>query len=113
MSRADYDLFCRDTGKIRVLDRMCDTCIFRPGAKMGLESERFAEVERTNIEKGALLTCHDTLSYGSYPDFGPAACFGFWERHGRHVAAGRIALLIGILRIAPPQAAHEEESGNG
>lgn len=101
------------TGKIRVLDRMCETCIFRPGARMSLSTERFDEVERANVERGALLTCHDTLSYGSYPDFGPAACFGFWERHGANVAAGRIALLIGILRVAPPQADPKEEPGHG
>lgn len=108
----DSNIIDEETGKIRVLERMCDTCIFRPGARMSLSTERFDEVERANVERGALLTCHDTLSYGSYPDFGPAACFGFWERHGANVAAGRIAMLIGILRIAPPGAADEERPGN-
>jgi hypothetical protein len=111
MNRADHDLLCRSTGKIRVLERMCDTCIFRPGAKMDLEPERFREVEQGNIRRGTLLTCHSTLSYGPYPDFGPAACFGFWERHGAHTAAGRIALLIGILRVTPPGAEPDGEAG--
>lgn len=109
--RDAWDVVCPETGKVRVLNRMCYTCIFRPDAKMTLTPERFAEVEETNVARGALLTCHDTLPYGRAPEFGPAVCFGFWARHGTYVAAGRIALLIGIIRIDPPEPSGKEEPG--
>lgn len=95
-----------DDGHVRVLSRCCSTCIFRPGAPMGLTEARFEEVVHGNVDAGALLTCHATLPYGAHPDFGPAVCAGFWARHGMDAAAGRLArFLLGVTRIEPPEEA--------
>ena len=92
-----------DDGHVRVLSRRCDTCIFRPGALMGLTRACFEDVVRRNVDAGTLLTCHATLPYGAHPDFGPAVCAGFWAQHAMATAAGRMArFILGITRIAPP-----------
>lgn len=101
MTRHPSDVIDQDSGKVRVLSYRCSTCLFRRDHPFG--EDRAAEVIGTNVARGALLTCHTTLPYGSYLEFGPAVCAGFWSRHGLATAAGRIAeRLIGIVRIAPP-----------
>ncbi|WP_207939504.1 DUF4314 domain-containing protein [Actinomadura darangshiensis] len=93
----------RDTGKVRVLERRCASCIFRTGDPMHLGDTRTRQVIEANLRAGALLTCHATLPYGPHPSFGPAVCAGFWARHRNDVPAGRLAqLFLGIIRIPPP-----------
>ena len=90
-----------DDGRVRVLSRRCSTCLTRRGNPFG--PVRSAEVIEANIAAGALLTCHDTLPYSRYLDFGPAVCAGFWARHAMKTAAGRMArFVLGTVRIAPP-----------
>jgi hypothetical protein len=102
--RHPADVVDRESGKVRVLSRRCETCLFRPGNLMCLPPGRFEEVVRRNVDAGALLTCHSTLPYGDHPEFGPAVCAGFWVRHGMSTAAGRIARhLLGIVRVTPPE----------
>jgi hypothetical protein len=97
------DVVDTGTGQVRVLERRCGTCIFRPGDPMHLGAARTRQVIEENLRAGALLTCHTTLPYGPHPDFGPAVCAGFWARHRNDVPIGRLAeLLLGILRIPPP-----------
>jgi hypothetical protein len=91
-----------EAGQVRVLSRQCDTCIFWPDDRMHLAPGRFEQIVEDNIAAGALLTCHATLPYGEYPDYGPAACAGFHARHGMKTAAGRMARVIGIVRVPPP-----------
>jgi hypothetical protein len=99
-TRQPYDVL-GDDGRVRVLSRRCDTCLFRPGHPFG--EDRAAEVIERNVARGALLTCHSTLPYGPHPDFGPAVCAGFWARHAMQTAAGRIArFVLGVTRIKPP-----------
>lgn len=99
--RHPADVIDRGSDKVRVLSHRCSTCLFRRGHPFG--EDRAAEVIETNVARGALLTCHTTLPYGPYPDFGPAVCAGFWARHGMQTAAGRIArFLLGIVRVRPP-----------
>lgn len=101
--RHPADVVDEETGKVRVLARRCDSCVFRPGIGECLGPGRLEEIVRRNVDAGALLTCHSTLPYGPYPEFGPAVCAGFWARHGLSTAAGRIAkLMLGIVRVAPP-----------
>jgi hypothetical protein len=86
-----------------VLRKQCATCIFRAEGRELFGLDRVDDVIRGNVDASALLTCHSTLPYGPYPDFGPAVCAGFWARHGPITAAGRIAkFMIGVTRIAPP-----------
>lgn len=73
MATDPNDVFDHDLGKVRVLSRRCDTCIFWPGNLMRLPEGRCEEVVEANLAAGALLTCHATLPYGEHPDFGPRA----------------------------------------
>jgi hypothetical protein len=101
--RHPADVIDCESGKVRVLSRRCGTCIFRDGNPMHLGQGRFEGIVRGNVDAGSLLTCHSTLPYGPYPEFGPAVCAGFWARHGMSTAAGRIAkFVLGIVRVAPP-----------
>ena len=98
MGRRAHEVIGGD-GLVRVLESRCPTCIFWPGTRAGLRPGRFEEVVTANLQADALLTCHETLP-GNPVD--PAVCAGFWARHRRDVAAGRLAHLIGITRIPPP-----------
>jgi hypothetical protein len=90
-------------GRVRVLKHRCATCIFRPNDPMYLGADHTAGVIARNVEVGALLTCHATLSYGANPNFGPAVCNGFWSEYGLATEAGLIAFhLIGITHVEPP-----------
>lgn len=101
--RDPADVLDLETGRVRVLRRQCPTCIFGREGRELFGSDRAEEVIGRNVAAGALLTCHSTLPYGPYPEFGPAVCAGFWGRHGLATAAGRIAkLYLGIVRIMPP-----------
>lgn len=103
MSACDpRDVLDRRAGKVRVLRRRCETCVFRAEGREVFGPARVADLIAQNIERNALLTCHLTLPYGPYPDFAPAVCAGFWARHWRAVAAGRMARLIGLVRPMPP-----------
>jgi hypothetical protein len=117
--RHGADVIDRESGKVRVLTRQCPTCVFWAGNPMALAPGRFEDIVRRNVDAGSLLTCHSTLPYGPYPEFGPAVCAGFWARHGMSTAAGRIAkFMLGIVRVAPPAeqdaaTAAGKGSGNG
>jgi len=86
-------------GRVRVLAPACSTCIYGPGSIVS--PERRDEVTAANLAADALLTCHHTLP-GMSDGLDPAVCAGFWARHRRDVAAGRLAWLIGVTRIRPP-----------
>lgn len=95
--------------KLRVLSRRCSTCIFRPEDPLDLVPGRLDSIVADNLAAGALLTCHDTLPYGDFPDFGPAVCAGFWAQYGLQTTAGRIAhMFLGIVRIDPPGPDHAD-----
>lgn len=103
MNRHPADVIDHDSGKVRVLRKRCDTCLFRPEGRELFGPDRADDVIRRNVGAGALLTCHLTLPYGPYPEFGPAVCAGFWARYGLATAAGRIAkFMLGIVRIQSP-----------
>ena len=102
MSRDHSDVRDPDTGKVRVLERRCDTCIFRPEMRETFGEDLIEHVVNANVERNTLLTCHSTLPYGANPDFGPAVCAEFMARFGRDTVAGRLARMVGIVRIPPP-----------
>ena len=89
-------------GLVRILAPACRTCIYGPGSIVS--PARRDEVTAANLAADALLTCHHTLP-GNSDGMAPAVCAGFWARHRRDVAAGRLAHLIGVTRIRPPHAA--------
>lgn len=82
------------TGRPQALAEKCSTCVFRPGNPMHLAPGRLAALVTANVAAGALLTCHQTLTYGTHPEIGGAACRGFLDAHGHRTAAGRFALAV-------------------
>lgn len=87
------------TGKVRVLDWLCGTCVTRKDNPLGADGET---VIQRNLNADALLTCHSTLPWGPYPGTAPAVCAGFWARHAGAVTPGRLALVLGITRVPAP-----------
>ena len=91
-------------GGLRVLTEKCGTCIFRPGNLMRLNPGRLRGMVDEALSGGGYITCHDTLTYGANPDFGPAVCRGFYDAHGERSNLIRIMdRLGGTVEVAPPQ----------
>jgi hypothetical protein len=65
------------TGLSRLVAGRCSTCTLRPGDKMHLGPEQTAAFVRRVLAEGTYVVCHQTLTYGDYPDFGSAICRGF------------------------------------
>lgn len=86
-------------GRVRVLIRRCDSCIFRTEGS-AVSPARRDEVVAANLKAEALLTCHHTLP-GNADGLDPAVCAGYWARYSRDVITGRLARMIGITRIWP------------
>ncbi len=87
--------------KVGVLSEKCDTCLLRKEA--GHEPATVRRVIEANRKAGSALTCHETLDYGPYPDFGEAMCRGFYDAYKDENSAIQIAeRLIGIVEVPPP-----------
>jgi hypothetical protein len=56
---------------------------------MHLGPERLRVVIADALAGGTFVVCHDALTYGNFPDYGPAICRGFFDAH-----AGRSSPLI-------------------
>ena len=41
----------------------------------------FRKIIGQALAAGSFVVCHDTLTYGDYPDYGPAICRGFFEAY--------------------------------
>lgn len=101
-------------GKVHVLSRKCDTCIFRPGNLMHLgEGRREQMVAESVTERGAgeeglplqgVIACHDTI----HRDDGVrrVICRGFYDVHGTQVILLRLAVLKGVIEFVDPPAGH-------
>jgi hypothetical protein len=86
------------TGRPRLLSVQCGTCVGRPGNLMHLRPGRLAQLIRDNCGPEALgLVCHETLSYGPHPDFGPAFCRWFFDRFGLQANGIRCLMRLGVL----------------
>ena len=69
------------TGLSRLLSERCATCILRPGDPMHLGRGRTAAFIRQVLDAGSYVVCHDTLTYGDFPGYGPAICRGFFDSY--------------------------------
>jgi len=78
-------------GYIHVLERQCDTCIFRRGNLMRLSRGRVAEMVRTATANDSCIPCHETLGPA------PAVCKGFFDRYALN---GRGKLVASRLQVA-------------
>lgn len=91
------------TGKVSVLDRLCDTCIFRPGNLMQLNEGAVESMVAGALAKNSVIICHDTLPYGKHRHAQQAVCRGFYNRHKNDVYPLRLARMMGVVVfIAPP-----------
>ena len=92
------------TGLSRLLSERCSTCILRPGDKMHLGPEQTAAFVRRVLAEGTFVVCHQTLTYGDNPDFGPAICRGFFDAFACRSPALRLLRAFGRLtEIGPPR----------
>jgi hypothetical protein len=83
------------TGRPRVLDRKCATCIYRPGNLMHLQPGRREDTENTANERGTWIVCHATLPATGHPHGTQAICRGYWDVHQRNSAGCRLATFFG------------------
>ena len=93
------------TGGSRLLSRQCATCILRHGDPMHLGPEGLREIIGQALAAGTFVVCHDTLTYGDFPDYGPAICRGFFDAYKNRSAA--LILLRAYQRLVevPPPGA--------
>ena len=92
------------TGLSRLLAGRCSTCILRPGDKMYLGPEQTAAFVRRVLAQGTYVVCHQTLTYGDYPDFGLAICRGFFDAYAGRSPALRLLRAFGrLIEVDPPR----------
>jgi len=92
------------TGLSRLLAERCSTCILRPGDHMHLGTEHTAAFVRQALDAGSYVVCHQTLTYGDNPDFGPAICRGFFDAYANRSPALRLLRAFSRLtEVDPPQ----------
>jgi hypothetical protein len=101
------------TGLSRLLSERCATCILRPGDLMHLGPGRTAAFIRQVLDNGSYVVCHDTLTYGDFPDYGPAICRGFFDAYCNRTR-GLLILQAGrrLTEVPPPAVAKAEELGH-
>jgi hypothetical protein len=100
------------SGLSRLLSERCPTCILRPGDQMFLGTERTAAFVRHALDAGSYVVCHETLTYGDFPEYGPAICRGFFDAYRDR---SRDLLILRAARrlteVPPPLVAKAEELG--
>jgi hypothetical protein len=83
-------------GKVHVMAQLCDTCIFRPGNLMSLESGRVEHMVKTCIRNEGVIPCHKT-THGSDPR-GEAICRGFFEKHKADISVLQMAERMNCIK---------------
>jgi hypothetical protein len=104
-----------DLGGVLVLDRMCSTCIFRPGNLMHLSPGRVKSMvdstrpsrDHRSQPQASHITCHATLHT---PGVHPAMCRGFYDLPDSP-SRPRPQMLqvmdrVGGFRFVPPPEGH-------
>jgi len=90
-------------GRIHVCERLCETCVFRPGNLMHLESGRLAGMVSDAKANESAIICHSTLYQDGVDN---AVCRGFYDRHLTQPL--QIAQRLGLVefdRVVPETAA--------
>lgn len=75
-------------------DRMCDTCIFRPGNLMHLREGRVEQMVGEAERGGQAIVCHKTLNGDN------ACCRGFFDKH--KTALLQIAERMEVIQYVRP-----------
>lgn len=89
------------TMRTRLLARMCDTCIFRPGNPMHLHPRRLRDLVTQAVTGQGYIVCHSTLPGMADPPVPPAVCRGFADRYDTQ-ALQIMSRLFGFDEIDPP-----------
>lgn len=96
------------TRKSRLLAEKCATCIFRAGNPMYLGPGRLAALVREALVMDSYVVCHETLTYGDHPDYGPAICRGFADAYGDRSSALLLLRSFDLfIEVPPPPAADQ------
>lgn len=102
--KARQDITDPATGLSRLLAERCSTCILRHGDKMHLGAEHTAAFVRQALDAGSYVVCHQTLTYGDHPDFGPAICRGFFDAYAtRSLALRLLQAFSRLTEVEPPR----------
>lgn len=80
---------------LHVCDRLCETCVFRPGNLMFLMPGRLRGMVRDALANDSFIPCHKTL------DGQQAVCRGFYDRHARDTLGCRLGAIVGIVESNP------------
>jgi hypothetical protein len=71
---------------------------------MHLGPDRLRVIIGQALAAGSFIVCHDTLTYGDYPDYGPAICRGFYEAHrSRSPALILLRAYRRLVEVPPPE----------
>jgi len=111
----DESCFDPVTHRPRLLSRQCATCILLPGNRMSLRPGRLKDLVAGALQQGCQgIICHDTLSYGPNPHFGPALCRGFYDQFGPRSNFIRVMeRLGGFTEVDPPAEPVRERPARG
>ncbi|XVV10911.1 hypothetical protein ACQP2X_39650 [Actinoplanes sp. CA-131856] len=90
-----------ETMRSRLLARMCDTCVFRPGNLMRLQQGRLRDLVEQARAAESFIVCHSTLPSGAVEGVKPAICRGFADRYSTQ-ALQVIERLFGFTEVEPP-----------
>jgi hypothetical protein len=87
-------------GKVHVLSRECDTCIFNPKTRPVDGSRVAGMVRDTKDDDGATVTCHSTM-YGAGKDEN-AICRGWFDRMAHKDKVLNFAAVMGVIEFQEP-----------
>lgn len=91
-------VFDMETGRLRVMEDKCSTCIFRPGNLMYLTPGRVAQmVEETRADPYGHITCHHTLPWADPRQEKGAVCRGWWDGYAREKFWARMAVAMKLI----------------
>ena len=93
------------TGGSRLLSERCATCILRSGDPMHLGGAYLKQIISQALPD-SYVVCHDTLTYGDHPGYGPAICRGFYDAY-----ADRSSALDPAAGLPPPGRGAPARSG--
>jgi hypothetical protein len=71
---------------------------------MHLGPQDTAQFVREALAAGSYVVCHQTLTYGDNPGFGPAICRGFYDAHAaRSPALILLRAFRRLTEVEPPR----------
>jgi hypothetical protein len=81
---------------------------------MHLGPERLRVIIGQALAAGSFVVCHDTLTYGDFPDYGPAICRGFFEAYAcRSSALILLQAFRRLIEVPPPGVAGPGQAAAG